>query len=394
MRLRSVSPILFPLLFLACLDSAISAGSPRFLQTNHWVVAEDFTESGELWVQAGMAEAEGALERSLFLIAETARLDGLFAQDVWVAGADVQFNGTALQNVRMASTARIHVGGTVQGIAMAVALESIETDPAAVIREGALFVARTVTLEGRIGADAVVRAFQARVGGHIEGDLLVDAAKIQFIDGARIDGDVWVRAPLDTEPPNVLIGGSIRTLPSASAPRHTIWSREALLYAGALLTGLLMLALFPGGTGRAVRQIRRGFWRSALTGAAAFVLSPLLVLLLGVTLIGLPAAALLAGLHLALLYCSKIVVALALGGALLRRAGPQPLPTALAALALGLLFLYIAANLPIVGTVVVLCIWLTGLGGLILGAFAVPLNLSDTGTPLRPGATERISDNP
>jgi hypothetical protein len=141
---------------------------------------------------------------------------------------------------------------------------------------------------------------------------------------------------------------------------------QILLFSGALAAGLLFIALFPRYTGHAVRRVRRSFWNTALIGGLAFVLLPAAAVLAVLTVIGIPVGLLLAAGYLVLLYVSKIVVGLAVGGILLQRSGPQPYGSAALTMAVGLLLLYFLASLPIVGSIGTIIIMFTGLGGLIL----------------------------
>ena len=341
---------------------------PSRVRTDHWIVEKDQVETRELWVQADAAETYGVMNRTLFLLAESALLDGSFGQDVWVIASAITKQGVALQNLRMFGQSRVHISGVVKGNCMVASLESIETGPDAVLQGNALFAARSVTLHGRAQGDVSVWTQQAVIGGQINGNLRVYGPKPSFLEGTRVEGDVWVTVREWVPPPHVHIGGNVHfiTAKAVDEAKSARWRTQILLFSSASLTGTLLLVLMPGFIGRAVRHIRRGFWKSLLIGTAAFVLIPLAILLLSVSIIGLPAAALLGGMHLALIYLSKIVTGLALGGIMLQRSGPQSLPTAIAALIVGLLFLYILANVPMFGMIVMVGIWLVGLGGLLL----------------------------
>jgi hypothetical protein len=98
---------------------------------------------------------------------------------------------------------------------------------------------------------------------------------------------------------------------------------------------------------------------------ATLVGGPVLILVLAVTLVGLPLALVLLGLYLLGLYAAKIVVALALGRALLRPRG-NPRRDALRALVVGLVLVTLATALPFVGGpiwVVVACLGAGALAG-------------------------------
>src|SRR5262249_40206519 len=67
-----------------------------------------------------------------------------------------------------------------------------------------------------------------------------------------------------------------------------------------------------------------------------------------------------------LLFLGNVIVALAIGGMLLRQQGAQPVGRALLALAIGLFALYAMKSLPVVGYVFSIAAWFAGGGAIIL----------------------------
>jgi len=350
--------------------NAVHAVGLEFRQAGDYVLNADEVQDRELWLAADHITVHGVMEESFFGVADSADLSGRFDKDVWVTAKEILFDGRAGENARFAARNSVVLHGQIESSLMAVAARTVKIDSQSVVRRDALLVAPNVLVQGHIGGRAAIWAKRAVISGPIDGTLHVRAEDITFLRGASIGGDLIYTAPRDLVlDERVPVGGRIerRDLPATGVSHGQHVLIQFFLFGAALVTGLLFTAGFPRYTGHAVRRIRLSFWTSALTGSLAFFLLPAAAALAMLTIIGLPAGALIALVYGILLYLSKIVVALALGGVLMQRRGPQPYFTAALTLAVGLLLLYFLAGLPIVGSVVTIAILFIGLGGLILG---------------------------
>ena len=350
-------------------SAAVADGRP--VQTREeYVLEPDAVEPRELWLLTDSLTVQGRMQQDLLALCQTATVSGQLDRGLWLAGQTIDFDGVVHGGARLAAQDRIRVGGRTGANLIAVAGQAVETAPAMWVGQDAWLVGRQVLLQGRIHGQATIHATRAELSGLIVGGALhFHGDELTVRAGTRIAGNLYYSSPQPPvfDPHNVWVGGQVEYVPPASAGPFGRWTWRVYLFGGALLTGLAFMALFPRYTGRAVRRVRRAPWPSALVGGATLILTPLLALLLVATRVGLPAGLLLAGAYGTLLYLSWIVVALTLGGLLLRREGPQPYRTAAAALFLGLLFLYFLNSLPIVGSISAVAAASIGLGGLILG---------------------------
>lgn len=254
--------------------------------------------------------------------------------------------------------------------------------------------ARAVAVDGDLSTDVMI---SGRMGGSLEAR---EAHLELMIPGAHIEGDVRHSAARDPiSDSRVRIRGALtRSEDGDSYVFIREWSEigwvgQVYLYAAAVLTGIIFMGLMPGYVSRSVRLVRRSFWKSLLAGSIWFVLIPIGILLVAATLVGLPAALLAGMLYGTLLYVSKVVVALAFGGVLLRRRGQHSFGPACGALLLGMLFLYLGTNLPIVGPWITWLIVLTGLGALLLAMRPVPASAT-VPPPLPLSETKHESTKP
>ena len=158
--------------------------------------------------------------------------------------------------------------------------------------------------------------------------------------------------------------------------------------ANALLLGSLLVLALPRTMGNCVRILRHSPWRCAMAGGlvcgivplvGAFALSTLVASPLGANLLA--ALALFAG-------TGNIVVALALGSVLLKQRNPQPLARAYFTMAVGLVLLYAAKTVPVLGVFVDLYGWFTGIGALLLNLTGTQRIMPHQEPPPIPGNSE------
>jgi hypothetical protein len=330
--------------------------------------------------------ASETLDATLVAAAENVRVDGTIDGDLIVAAAHVDVRGTVRGDLVVVART-VEVAGRVEGSVYVAAGSLIlrgrvgrglyAADRTTVIEPGAsvggdlTLAGRSLSLGGEIGRGATILAHEAEVSGRVGRDVRFRGDRLAVRAPARLQG--MVRADVVRPSAVTVDGGATVTGPVLTrvASRGAGWYGEprvwfwaATSFFGAALLGWAGLLLVPGlvvGGADGVRSWKRSLgW-----GVATLVGGPVLILVLAVTLVGLPLALVLLGLYLLGLYAAKIVVALALGRALLRPRG-NPRRDALRALVVGLVLVTLATALPFVGGpiwVVVACLGAGALAG-------------------------------
>ncbi len=361
---------------LLLLSLAVNAGAIQFVNTADYVVPAGETRPQELWILAETTTVAGTMSEDCFALAAVISLPGTFARDLWAVGETVSFDGRGTEDVRLAGRT-VTVSGDIRGN-LAAAGESVRLATNSVVKGAALVAGQTVVAEGRVDGGIRIAATSVTLSGVYHSYVRLIAEDIVVMPGTQIRGDLTYTSSkeLFLDQKVVVVGQLIRkdvptrkwqTLAPTWRQRAII---QAFLFACALVVAIPFVAVFPRLTGNAVRLLRASTWRCALAGFVAFCLMPMLSAFALFTLIGLPLSLLLMTVYFMLLYLSKVVVALALAGALMRRRGPQPFGNVLTALVLGLLLLYALTLLPGIGSAVVILTFFLGLGAFVLAVFS------------------------
>ena len=372
--------------------SLAPASAVDFVSATNYVLATDSALTNETWIQAHAIQIDGKARDDLFLLSDfsgaagaapTIRLAGTLENDVWALGAIISQTGTVLDHARLFATKSITIGGPIGNNVIALS-DTVRMDTNGVIGGAALFLAGTVMVEGRIHGNTRIRGKDVTLAGLFDGNVNVSAEDLVVMPGTRIDGNLTYALPQELVlDPGVHLGGKLlRAAPAPAAPAlsgRTGLLVQLVLFAGAVLAGVLLIAIFPRYSVEAALSLEHSVWKCLLAGFIASALIPMAAVLLLFTLIGIPASLLALTGYALLLYLSKIVVALAVGRRLLHptgRPGPTPvLPT----LVLGLAVVYLAVNLPFpFGLVLWFALTLVGFGALVLGILErrIPVALS------------------
>lgn len=356
---------------LALWSAAAAAPAIDFISATEFQLPEEATLEHQLVINAGEARIGGEALDDLFLIAQRAIINGRADGAVWLLGSELNVPGRINGHARAIAQTITIEGHLDRDLSAVASVVRVSTNA---VVEGRLdAVAEQASLEGHFGGRVRLLARSATLGGTYAEDVRVIAEDIIVLPGTRIAGDLIYTSTkelfLDR---SVLLGGELaRRAPDAAPARDLRAHLQGAALHGAkamaaLLTGLCFLALFPRYAGRATRHLQRGPLRAGLVGLTGLVFIPLAALLALVTLVGLPIALIALAVWGSLLYLGKIIVALAVGAALLRRAGPQRFPQVALTLLAGLALLYTATFIPHIGGSLSLLIGILGLGGLLL----------------------------
>lgn len=358
-------------IFLLGLLSAgfVHADQPVWLSTNRYVLPAGQLVSNQFFLIADQVQAGGEFADDAFIVARgLAELNSEHQGDTWVLAGQTQVGGRHHDHLRLAGQSvlvRGELDRSLYALGSAVVLGT-----GSVVRGSVLALGENVTLEGVVSGPVMVTAQAVTLAGRLEGQVRLLAQDIVIMPGAYIGGDLIYTSPKELFPQPGQVAGELKRLQPAGPPPGRAWfSVESVVLqffklAAALLTGLLLAGLFPRSTGRAARLLRFNAMRCMLAGLASLLVVPFIALAGVLTVIGIPLAALVAGAAGALLYLGKIVVALVIGSLLLRRRGPQSFGIVMGAMAIGLLVLYSAFALPVIGGSLAFLVALTGAGSL------------------------------
>lgn len=309
------------------------------------------TVNGDAYIAGGVVTVDGIINGDLLVAGGQLNIGGEIAQDVRAAGGELKINADIGQNATL-------LGGNVN------VLESTKLPGSLVLAAGNVMVdsevgrdlvagVGTLTVSNKVGGDIrtgvglLTLSPDAQVGGNVT---YYSEEEAQISKSASVSGEVVRKTPpveLDRDMSNQL-GGTYNLAGKISA------------FFASLIVGLLILKLFPKYYDQVSEKLVSRPWYSLGIGFAVLVLTPFALILLLITIIGIPLSLISFSVYLIYLYLAKLYVSYFAGTLVLEKAGREMHPGW--ALALGLVIYYVLTALPMVGGFVAFIVLLFGLG--------------------------------
>ena len=365
---RSTSQLLVLVLLMAAPDAARALDFRRDQDTH---IGAGETVSETLVCTGEVVTVDGTIDGDLVVGAERFTLNGTVTGTLYVFGSEVEIDGV-VQGSAVVIGERVRLGGRVDGAVTLGGERLTIMDGARLGRDVALF-GEGARVEGWAARDVAFAGEWIEVRGEIGRDLhVLGADRIKLLDSARVGRDVrahlWGRQEEVDRAPGATVGGEVRVANELPVREHYLahYTQPGfylMLLVGAAATfifGLLIYLLDPR-LFEADPPDARSFFRSLGTGFVVLLAGPVGLLLVGLTVVGIPVAVLGLFLLVSAVYASYVLVAGLVGQAVVTPAAPG-LGGFAPSLLVGVLIVSAAAALPFVGPAVRIVAVLFGLG--------------------------------
>lgn len=334
-------------------------------------ITKDQTVDKTLFIAGESLVIDGTINGDVFCAGNHVHIGGVVHGDVVCAAQDLTISGVVDGDVRIAGQ-DVHVAGKV-GRNLTVAGQAIQIDrPAQVV--GDLFGAgNDVVVLGSIGRDVVAYGNTVTLDGPIGRNVRGTMDQLKIGESADIRGSVAYKsnaqASQSANRAPRIAGGITQQSPDAARP-FALGSISFVLVAYILisftLVSLVLVVLFPHLFERTSKQISKRSTANMLRGALVVLGTPLLVILLSVTVVGIPLAGLTLLAWLIAMVLSGPVAAYSVGALLTRQFGSKQPFTVMLAGSVGLILLYL---IPIIGFFALTAAGFIGTGALVSTVF-------------------------
>lgn len=323
----------------------------------------------------------------LFIGAQSAEIDGTVNGDVFVGGQTVKITGTINGNLHAGANA-VYLGGTVKGNVYAGGQNIMVTGSK--IGGSLLLGGATANIDkdSVIGGSILAGAGMLSIDSQVKRSVYAGTGSLTIGSDASIGKDLYYASGKNqgqvTISENAKIVGTVHKSEANKIPKNPkmavpngqflailggiSFAGTIISFLGALIVGFLYFKLFNKNFVQTANLVSKSFWKSFGVGflvTIAFV--PGLIILL-ITIVGIPVAGL-SLLFMALYaYLAKIVVGSALGAWISQKFNWKL--SAYLTFALGLLAIFLVKMVPFVGFLGGLVVFWVGLGALTLRTFS------------------------
>jgi len=331
------------------------------------LIAPGETIDDDLFASGDTVTIGGHITGDAYAAARTVTVTGTIDGDLIAAAEQVIVDGTVAGNLRAAG-ATVTINGSI-GRSVTSAAQHVNLSPSGRVGGSVVALAETIDTFGPVGRGLNVGGGTLQIAGPVGGPVLARVETLSVAPTAHLAGSLDYQAKQQAALPDGTVSGEVRfSATPQQAPRpapllNGLFDLGGLLWLfGTFLVGTLTVVLMPRAAARAVELGRRQPWQSFGLGLLVLVAAPIAMVLVGLTLIGLPVSLSLAALYTLGLLLAWPALGLVVGTELARRVpAARPLPI-LGTLAVGLIVLHLLTHLPFIGGLLTVCGLIFGLG--------------------------------
>ena len=364
-------------------------------------LASIFKGGGRYFVQTG-----DTINDDLYLWTTEGAFDGVVTRDLTIFSRRYILTGEVNGNINSFSqyaTVRGTVGNSVRLFAQTATIDGsignnliifasdVELSRGSKVANDVTIMGGESSIYGEIVRNLTLKAGQVSVSGKIGGSLNIKADKISIVAPAEILGSITYESKKEIQiDSGVVVTGMIDRKPikeSEGDGQGTNWPFRFVLFLCALITGLILITAFKRFTKESAAQVIQKPLLSLGIGFVSFCMAPFAVIILAVTVIGIPSAIILLFSFTVFFYVAKVYVAIALGRLGIRLIRKDAEPRQGWSLLLGLFVLFLIFAIPLIGWVLYLGTVFWGFGAIVLGirvcrAGSLPAAAASTSQPI------------
>lgn len=375
-----VSIFLFALLLLpvGVLAATQKTGSSVF-------VGKDEVVPDSLYAAGNAVTIDGNVKGDLICAGASININGKIEGDVICVGQNINVNGEVTGSVRVAGSV-ININNKV-GRNVNVAGGFVNLGSNAEIGQDIIMGAGNGEIRGKINGDLIGAGGYIVIDNEINGDAkiwvdrnvkagqkpLTPTSPLTITDKAKINGYLTYTS---LENATIASGATIKGEVKHNLPKQTNvdkkafaaifgWMKIVGLFS-MLVVGMVLVSLWR----EEIKKITEvGKWKENLTrsfgwGLAVLFLTPFILVILMITMIGIPLALIIGALWLIAIYISKILAAIVIGRMLVGKWWEKKKDSSVTTMILGVIALWLLCFIPFIGGLVCFLATLWGLGAL------------------------------
>ncbi len=342
------------------------------------VLGKDQVVNGDYFAAGKNVAILGTVNGDVYAAGGNLVIDGVINGDLIAAGGTVNIRGKVSSNIRVAGGS-VNVSGEIGRNVSAVGGD-VNIENSAKLHGSLVSGAGNLNIFAPLPKDLTAGAGEIALNGSVDGNVSVGTGSLSINPEAKIGGDLWyVSDQLASIPPTASISGKVvHTTPPGPSPEESrnhfgeFLSGISILltlisFISALIIGFIFIKLVPVFSVETAEIIMDRPWKSLGIGFLTLIVTPLLILAIFVTIIGIPFGIMLLLGFLLALYLSKIFMAIVIGQTIAQVAHRNL--DLVRAFVLGLVVYYLLNLIPFLGGLVVFFSLLLGLGALVMEKF-------------------------
>jgi cytoskeletal protein CcmA (bactofilin family) len=349
------------------LDSDISYPEERKIVS----LPKDQTIDKDYFAAGDRVEISGTVNGDVYAAGGQVVIDGTINGDLIAAGGTVEVSGNVTQDARVAG-GQVNISGQI-GRNLTIGGGNVEIANNAILGGSLVAGAGNLNVRAPIAKDIKAGAGNLVIANIVEGDVEAGVGTLRLSSNGRVNGDLnyYSNDPVSIAPDATVSGKvTFNQTPEYEGPKASDVAKglagvaaffKLISLVSTLILGLLLVYLFPKFTEEVSENIQRRPWASLVVGILVLILSPIIFLVLLITVFGIPLAFFFLFLFLASLYITRIFALYFLGDFILERLKRDKLGGAWK-FVVGMFAYYLITLIPIIGELIAFVVLLFGLG--------------------------------
>jgi len=330
---------------------------PHFLSGESVTITEDLM--GDVYVGGGTVMVEGKIDGDLLVGGGTVTLNGEVTEDVRVGGGNIVLNGIVGQDVA--------AGGG-----------SITFGPDSEVNGSVITGGGMVVFNGKVAGDVWTGAGAVQLAGDFNQDITLETGELQVLPNAMINGNLTANyeEKADISDQAQIAGEQkvekmyrvekteLAQEKMAAFGKSANRFKEGMVLMLGLVSGLVMMYLFPKVADAVTDKMLKKPLSSLGWGFVKLIVAPIVMVILMITVVGMPLAFLMLMGYVAGMVMACWVAGKAVGEKVYQESKVSFLKNRYLQFIVGLVLINLLGLLPLVGWLVKLVAFLMGFGAL------------------------------
>lgn len=360
--------ILTTILVLLIFDSSFGT---QFKAADNFFFPDTAIIHDDLVIAGGNIKLDGIVEGDLISASKSLVQSGLILGSLNAAAQDLDILGEVKGSVR-GFAQNININGKLDRNLLAFGY-AVDIKPGAEIEKDITVFCGKMTLDGTLRGNLKGGVGELIISGVINGDVSIEAEKITLMPTARILGDFKYKSKKEAkiESGAQVSGETVWTkLEEKEKKTKSIFTGQSLIpemlfLLALMVTGIVLTLIFKKNAYQAKQAVGGSFLKSLGLGFVFMVCIPIAMIILLITVIGIPIAIIAFFVYAILIYIAKIPVAAFVGEKIIRALGKQGEPSLIWSMLLGLVVLTLLLNIPYLEWPAYFVVLFTGFGAII-----------------------------
>jgi len=342
------------------------------------VILIEGTINGDLFVAGSMVTIKGTVAGSVFAAGSNVDISGNIGGSVFAAGSSVTVSAKVGGSLRVAGS-NVAVDSQISQNAYLVGA-NINIQDSTTIGWDLMSGGASVNIAGDVSRNADLSVSSATLSGKVGGDMYVEIdseGSVALLPTAVVAGDLTYKGyredVMDIADGAIVSGETTFTLMEYAkkdankmlamfAPFFVIY--KLLMMIGLMIVGFVVIRVAKPAVKEISSNMMKNPWSSIGWGAVSLFLTPIVIILLLVTIIGAPLAFITGLLYAVALYMAKVLASLLLGMSIIGAIKKTKNPNLYLSMIVGTILFVIVVSIPIIGWILGLLAMLWALGGI------------------------------